>query len=168
MTDSKVPDAQTGYEKGCNHALVGNAGANLIYESAGMQASLLGFCMESLVIDNDGIGAALRTIRGIEVDDQTLSVDVIRDACLDGPGHFLGHPQTLARMQTDYIYPVVGDRTSPKEWLEQGSTTVIDRAVKRTREILEDHFPRHLSDDIDERIRARFAIKLPRERMGRG
>ena len=40
----KMPDAQAGYEKGYNHALVGNAGANLIYESAGMHASLLGFC----------------------------------------------------------------------------------------------------------------------------
>ncbi|MGH6886624.1 MAG: trimethylamine methyltransferase family protein, partial [Geminicoccales bacterium] len=70
-------------------------------------------------------------------------------------------------MQTDYIYPVVGDRTSPKEWVEQGSTTVIDRAVRRTREILGSHFPGHLPDDIDRKIRARFPIKLPRERMGR-
>ena len=105
MTDSKLPDAQAGYEKGYNHALVGNAGANLIYEAAGMHASLLGFCIESLVIDNDAIGATLRTIRGIEVDDETLSVDVIRDACIGGPGHFLGHPQTLSRMQSEYLYP---------------------------------------------------------------
>ena len=105
MTDAKLPDAQSGYEKGYNHALVGNAGANLIYESAGMHASLLGFCTESLVIDNDVIGAALRTIRGIEVDDQTLSIEVMREACIGGPGHYLGHPQTLARMQTDYLYP---------------------------------------------------------------
>jgi trimethylamine--corrinoid protein Co-methyltransferase len=167
MTDSKVPDAQAGYEKGYNHALVGNAGANLIYESAGMYASLLGFCLESLVIDDDAIGAALRTIRGIEVDDATLSVDVIRDACIGGPGHFLGHPQTLARMQTDYLYPAVGDRTSPKEWLEQGSTTIVDRAVVKTQEILAGHFPRHVSDEIDRQIRERLPIRLPTERMGR-
>jgi trimethylamine--corrinoid protein Co-methyltransferase len=167
MTDSKVPDAQAGYEKGYNHALVGNAGANLIYESAGMHASLLGFCLESLVIDDDAIGAALRTIRGIEVDDATLSVDVIRDACIGGPGHFLGHPQTLARMQTDYLYPVVGDRTSPKEWLEQGSTSIVDRAVVKTQEILAGHFPRHVSDEIDRQIRERLPIRLPPERMGR-
>ncbi len=165
MTDAKVPDAQSGYEKGYNHALVGNAGANLIYESAGMHASLLGFCLESLLIDNDAIGATLRTIRGIEVDDETLSVEVIREACIEGPGHFLGHPQTLARMQTDYIYPLVGDRTSPKEWIEQGSTTVIDRAVKKTREILASHFPRHVPDAIDCEVRARLPIRLPRERM---
>jgi trimethylamine--corrinoid protein Co-methyltransferase len=70
-------------------------------------------------------------------------------------------------MQTDYLYPVVGDRTSPKEWLEQGSTTIIDRAVRKTRQILESHFPRHLSDETDRRIRERLPIRLPRERMGR-
>jgi trimethylamine--corrinoid protein Co-methyltransferase len=162
MTDAKVPDAQAGYEKGYNHALVGNAGANLIYEAAGMQASLLGFCLESLVIDNDAIGATLRTIRGIEVDDETLSVDVIGDACLRGPGHFLGHPQTLARMQADYLYPVVGDRSSPKEWVERGSPSLIQRAVRKTGQVLAEHFPRHLPDQTDRAIRDRFPIRLPR------
>ena len=96
MTDSKVPDTQAGYEKGYNYALVANAGANMIYEAAGMHASLLGFCLESLVIDNDAIGATLRTLRGLEIDDEALSVDVIREACIDGPGHFLGSEQTLS------------------------------------------------------------------------
>ncbi len=85
MTDSKMPDAQSGYEKAYNHALVGNAGANLLYESAGMVASLLGFSMEQLVIDNDIIGATQRTIRGIDMSDEALSVDVIRETCLGGP-----------------------------------------------------------------------------------
>ena len=39
-------------------------------------------------------------------------LDVIRQVCLDGPGHFLGSDQTLALMQREYVYPVVGDRTS--------------------------------------------------------
>ena len=52
MSDAKLPDIQAGYEKAYNHALVGNAGANLIYESAGMLASLLGFSLEGLIIDN--------------------------------------------------------------------------------------------------------------------
>src|SRR6476659_3988755 len=81
MTDSKVPDGQSGAEKALNHALVGNAGANLIYEAAGMHASLLGFSLESLVIDNDIVGAAQRTIRGIQVDEERLAFDTIRDVC---------------------------------------------------------------------------------------
>ena len=165
MTDSKIPDAQSGAEKALNHALVGNSGVNLIYESAGMHASLLGYSLESLVIDNDIIGATQRTIKGIIVDDERLSFETIKDVCLNGPGHFLGSDQTLQLMQTEYLYPTVGDRRSPNEWLEQGATDVIQRATRKVEEILTTHFPSHVSEAIDAEIRRRFPVKLAREGM---
>jgi trimethylamine---corrinoid protein Co-methyltransferase len=165
MTDSKVPDGQAGAEKALNHALVGNAGANLIYESAGMHASLLGYSLESLIIDNDIIGAAQRTIKGIDVSDEKLSFETIRDVCLNGPGHFLGSDQTLQLMQTDYLYPSVGDRKSPNEWNEQGGLDVAERAALKVREILGSHFPNHVSEAVDAEIRRRFPVRLPREAM---
>ncbi len=168
MTDSKVPDAQAGYEKGYTEALLGTAGCNMIYEAAGMHASLLGFCLESLVIDNDLIGSVLRTVRGIEVTEDSLSMEAMREVCTEGPGHFLGHPQTLGLMQSEYIYPEVGDRASPKEWIEQGSTDVIRRARARTQEILSAHYPGHIDAALDAEIRARFDIKLPPEYMRAG
>jgi trimethylamine--corrinoid protein Co-methyltransferase len=164
MSDSKLPDAQSGAEKGYNHALVGNAGANLIYEAAGMQASLLGFSHESLVIDNDIIGASLRTIRGIEISEASLSFEVMREVCIEGPGHYLGSQQTLELMQRDYYYPGVGDRTSPKEWVEQGRTDIVERASLKVQSILAEHFPAHLAA-VDGLIRERFPIRLPAEAM---
>src|SRR5262250_3896588 len=168
MSDSKIPDAQAGMEKAYNHALVGNAGANLIYESAGMHASLLGFCLESLIIDNDIIGAVQRTIKGIDVSDEAISVETIRDVCLNGPGHYLGSDQTLKLMQTEYVYPAVGDRRSPNDWTERGATDIVDRAMQKTREILQKHYPKHVSPEVDEAIRARFKVMLPREAMQAG
>jgi trimethylamine---corrinoid protein Co-methyltransferase len=168
MSDSKVPDAQAGYEKGYNYALVANAGANLIYECAGMHASLLGFCLESLVIDNDALGATLRTVRGLDITDEALSLDVIRHACIGGPGHFLGSEQTLSLMENAYVYPAIGDRTSPKEWEELGSTNVVQKAIARTAEILETHYPTHIDPALDRAIRARFDIKLAPARMRPG
>ena len=165
MTDSKVPDAQSGYEKASTLTAVGNSGANLIYESAGMHASLLSACYESFVIDNDMIGSVQRKVRGIEVTDETLAVEAIRDVCTNGPGHFLGHSQTLELMQSEYIYPEIGDRTSPKEWIEQGSVDVLTRARKQVSEILTSHYPSHIDPALDERIRASFDVKLPREQM---
>lgn len=165
MTDSKLPDAQSGAEKAYCHALVGNAGANLIYESAGMHASLLGYSFESVVIDNDIIGATQRTIRGIDVDDASLSFETIRQVCLEGPGHFLGSDQTLRLMQSAYLYPVIGDRKSPNEWTEQGALDITARAEKKVREILSTHFPAHIGDSVDARIRDRFPVKLPRDAM---
>ncbi|MEO8264362.1 MAG: trimethylamine methyltransferase family protein [Ilumatobacteraceae bacterium] len=165
ISDSKMPDAQAGAEKGYNHALVGNAGANLIYEAAGMHGSLLGFSLEGVVLDNDIIGAVQRTIKGIEITEDSLSLDAIRAAVFDGPGHYLGSQQTLDLMQTEYIYPAVGDRLSPKEWNEVGRPKVVDRAMAKVQSVLSSHFPAHIPDEVDDLIRAELPIRFDREKM---
>jgi len=166
MCDSKVIDFQAGYEKAYNLTLVGNAGTNLIYEAAGMHASLLGICKETLVADNDIIAAAQRTMRGIDTSDDALDIETIRNVCVGGPGHYLGSDQTLHLMQRDYVYPSVGDRWSPNEWNERGRPTYVDRAIKKTAEILKNHHPKHISREVDDAIRAKFPIKLDRKDMG--
>ena len=167
MADSKLPDIQSGYEKGITNVMAGLSGLNLVYESAGMHASLLGFCLESLIIDNDMLGHCLRCVRGIEVTPEALSIATIADVCLNGPGHYLGHGQTLQLMQTEYFYPAVGDRFSPKEWAEKGKTDILMRAIVEKNRVLAEYFPRHVPRALDDRLRARFEnIQLPREAMG--
>ena len=95
IADAKLPDMQAGWEQAISNVMAGLSGLNLIYECAGMHASLLGFCMESLILGDDLIGQALRCVRGIEVDDDTLSLAAMREVCLGGPGHYLGHASTL-------------------------------------------------------------------------
>lgn len=160
MTDSKMPDIQSGFEKGCNQTLTGNSGANMVSEAAGMHASLLGSCYESLILDNDSLGAALRTIRGMDVTEESLSVDVIADVTLNGPNHYLGADQTIKLMQTEYIYPEVCDRLSPKEWKEKNQELALDRAEAKVKEILENHYPDLVSAETDTEIRSKFPIKL--------
>jgi len=116
MADAKLPDMQAGWEQGISNVMAGLSGLNMVYEAVGMHASLLGFCFESLILGDDMLGQCLRCVRGIEVTDDTLSLEVMRSVCLDGPGHYLGHDQTLDVMQSHYVYPALGDRTSPKEW----------------------------------------------------
>lgn len=165
MADSKMPDVQAGYEKGITDALAGLAGLNLVYESAGMMASLLGFSHEGLIIDNDMIGQCLRCVRGIEVSDDTLAIETIRQVCTEGPGHYLGHDQTLALMQSEYVYPAIGNRMSPKEWNEAGKPDIVAEATRRKEEILRTVFPDHIPAGLDDRIRSKFDIKLPRTQM---
>ena len=160
MTDSKMPDFQAGYEKGITELLSGLAGANLIYEAAGMYGSLLGCSFESFVLDNDLIGSVLRSVRGIEVTEETLSFDVIRDVCIDGPGHFLEHADTLGRMQDDYFYPLIGDRTTPQEWADNNAPDLLDAARERTRALLAEPHPKHISERLDQEIRNRFPIRF--------
>ncbi len=165
MADSKMPDMQAGYENGVNYTLVAQSGANMIYESAGMQASLLGFCFESVLINNDAIGNALRTVRGIDVTEESLSVETIRDVCLNGPGHFLGSGQTLSLMQSEYFYPTLGDRTSPKEWAENDYPDLIKKATAKVSQILAEHNPKSLNQEQDDNLRKMLDIKFPQSNV---
>lgn len=167
ITDAKVADAQAGYEKSLAVTLAAQAGSNLITQACGMQASLLGASLEGYVIDNDMLGAIMRSVRGVEATEENLSASVIRDVCL-GEGHYLGHADTLARMKADYAYPAIADRRSPREWEGDGACCIRDVARARARDVLAAHHPRPFSDEIDAEIRRRHNILISPGQMGRG
>ncbi len=167
MTDAKIPDAQAGAEKGHTITLAAQAGASMVLEAAGMQASLMSVSLEALVIDNDMLGSVMRGIRGVEVSEETLAFDVIRNV-VAGEGHFLGQPDTLARMKTDFVYPQVGDRRPPTAWEEDGYHDVRDRARERVRDVLTTYYPEHIDETTDRRLREQFDIQLPRSAMRPG
>ena len=167
MSDSKFPDYQGGSERAYTLMPPALSGANIVYEAAGMYASLLGTCPESLLLDNDVLGAALRITRGIEVNSETLGFDNLKEVCLSGEGHYLGSDKTLEVMQSEYIYPDFSDRDSPNVWEENGKPVLLDKAIVKRDEILANHFPKHISDETDARVREQFPIFLTPESMGR-
>ena len=167
MSDSKFPDFQAGAERASTLLAAALSGANIVYESAGMYASLLGACPESLLLDNDAIGAALRVTRGIEVNPETLSFEEIKQVCSGGEGHYLGSGHTLQVMQSEYIYPDFSDRDSPNVWEENGKPVLLNRAIEKRRELLGSYFPGHISDAVEARLRQEFPIFLSREAIGR-
>lgn len=160
-SDSKLPDMQAGWEQMCSNVMAGLSGVNMIYEAAGMHASLLGFCHESLILGDDIIGQAQRCVRGIEVNDETLALDQMREVCMGGPGHYLGTSQTLGRMQKDHVYPAMGDRTSPKEWAENGKPDLVAKATARKEAILSEPSDAMFDAATDLMIREKFNIHLP-------
>ena len=160
ISDSKLPDAQAGFEKGIQHVLVGNSGGNIVSSSAGSLPGRMGCSPARIVIDNEIIGASLRTVAGFSVNEEELAVDSIKSVCLDGPGHYLGHQQTLERMKTSFFYPGVSDRSSIKDWIQNGSPSVLDNATRVADQILATHFPTHMSSRVDETIREKFKIIL--------
>ncbi len=160
MADAKQPDNQAGYEKGITVALTAAAGANMVYESASMLASILSSSREALVIDNDMLGMVNRTVRGIEVTDDTLSKDTI-NAVVEDAGHFLGSAQTLDLMQSEYLYPSVSNRMSIKEWDEAERPDLVRDAHTKVHEILSGYYPAHVPLAVHEAIRAKYPIRLP-------
>ncbi len=158
-TDSKIPDAQSGYEKALTVTLAAQAGCNMITQACGMQAGLMAVAFESYVIDNDMIGSIMRSLGPLEVSDASLAVQSMRDV-VNGEGHFLGHADTYARMQTDFLYPEIADRQSPAEWEAAGGKDMRERAIARTKEILATHWPEHVSTDTDIKLQALFNLQL--------
>jgi trimethylamine--corrinoid protein Co-methyltransferase len=168
MTDSKFPDFQAGSERASTHAVTAIAGANIIYESAGMYASLLGTCPESLLLDNDLLGASMRMTKGFSDDsDESLCFETIKDVCLNDKAHYLGSEQTIDVMQSEYIYPDLSDRDSPNDWADMGKPVILEKAIEQKNEILSEYFPSHISDETDQKVREKFNIKLSRKNIGR-
>ncbi|MBT3139783.1 methyltransferase [Phaeobacter gallaeciensis] len=166
ITDSKCLDAQYGAEKSLAVAMAAHAGSNIVTQAAGMQASLLGVSHAAYVSDNDLLGNILRTIRGIEATPDNIAADVIAQVCR-GQGHYLGEKHTFNRMKSDYYYPDIGDRRTPREWQEDGAQPIGDVAREKARDLLASHFPTHIPDAVDRSVRASFDIRLTREQIGR-
>jgi len=162
LTDSKVSDIQAGYEKGITSTAAALAGSNYIHHSAGFLESMLTVSYEQYVIDDDINGSIMRMVRGIEVNDETLSVEVIDQVCQKG-GNYLGTKQSRKMMRSEFYYPHTGDRERRREWEKAGSLDMRERARARAQQILETHEPTRLDPAIDRAIRKRFKILLPAE-----
>lgn len=159
MTDAKALDAQYGAEKAMTATAAALAGGNLIYESSGMTAALLGASFEGFVLDDEMHSHIYRALRGIEVSDETLGFDAICEAVL-GEGHFLGGNHTMQAMERDYFYPRLADRDAPITWEEGGRQDMWTKARARARDILSTHHPEYLSASDEAAIRQQFNILL--------
>ena len=157
ISDAKLPDMQAGWEQAITNTLAGLSGLNMVYEAVGMHASLLGFCLESLVLGDDILGQVLRCIRGIDVTEDSTSIEAMKSVCLGGPGHYLGSEQTLKLMQTEYVYPALGNRMSPKEWVEADRPMLLDKAIARKNDILS-KAGMQVDPQLDVAIRADYNI----------
>jgi trimethylamine--corrinoid protein Co-methyltransferase len=134
MTDSKINDAQAGYESAITSLMVGLAGGNFIHDAAGF----IEFCMtasyDKLVIDNEILGMVMRAVEGIEVNDATLAFEEIRKA---GPGgHFVSSRFTRKHMRDEQYQPQLSDRENRDLWQASGARSAHTRATEKARSIL--------------------------------
>ncbi len=164
ISDSKVPDAQAGFEKGLTTTAAALSGANYIHHSAGFLESLLTVAYEQFVIDNDLNGAVMRMVKGIEVSEESLAIEVIDDVCR-GVGHYLGHAHTLGIMNSEYLYPEILDRRSRDDWQEAGGLDLRAVAVEKAKQVLAGHWPQVIPAEQERELRKHFNILLPEEEM---
>jgi len=151
MSDSKVTDAQAGYESALTNLMVALAGGNWIHDAAGF----IEFCMtasfDKLVIDNEIIGMVMRAVEGIRVDEETLAFDVIKSV---GPGgHYLSSKHTRRHMRTEQYNPQLSDRDNRTIWESGGARDAKQRATERARQILDAPLQSYIDDEVRNRIK---------------
>jgi trimethylamine--corrinoid protein Co-methyltransferase len=153
-SDAKTEDMQAGVESAMSNLLVGMSGANYIHDAAGLFDGDLTISYDKLVMDNEILGMCERVLQGIEVTDETLAVDLIKDI---GPGgNFLTEAHTVMNMMNEFYHPALADRTLYEEWESSGRHTIKDRARQKLEELMASHNPCYIDDEQDKIIRPKF------------
>ncbi|MGD8738316.1 MAG: trimethylamine methyltransferase family protein [Anaerolineae bacterium] len=157
MSDSKLPDAQSGYEKMATLLLAAMGGCNYIHHAISMVTNMSAASLEQAVIDDEMVGMVMRLLRGIEVTNATLAVEAIGRV---GPGgHYLMDDHTLQFMRSELFQPRLADRRNRAAWEAAGQPDSRDHAIARVEELLQAHKPPSLPPDLDRAIRDRFNIQ---------
>ncbi len=137
MTDSKVLDAQSGYESAISNLLCALAGANFIHDAAGMMDFALTACYEKFVIDNEILGMVMRAVDGIKVNDDTLAFDLIKEV---GPGgNFVAAKHTRRFMRREHYQPSLSDRNSREKWEARGGKATWQTAGEIVKRLIAEH-----------------------------
>ncbi len=109
------------------------------------------FDLAQLVLDNEVAGLIKRTVSGIEVNDETLSLDTIKEV---GPfKDYLAHETTFKHMRLT-TSPKLMDRKMRPRWEKAGSKNAYERACDEVKHILETYTPPQISDDVLKKVRA--------------
>jgi trimethylamine--corrinoid protein Co-methyltransferase len=160
-TDSKLVDFQSGYEKALTINSAAQTGANLITQAAGSQASLMAVNYGAMVADNELIGILFRSNIIPEISDETLMHESIKEV-VNNEGHYLGQPETYARMKSDFYYPEIAERKSIEEWANSEKLDMGKRAGTEALEILKNYWPNHLATKIVDELNNQFPLDLKR------
>ena len=158
---SKVPDEQAAYEKSIMgySMLLGGADIN---SGPGLLENYTILSYEQLLIDHEIYTMMLETLKGIEISDETIAMDVIKR--VGHEGHFLGQKHTIKHFKELWM-PALSDLRPYQAWAADGSKTVVKTASEKVSEILASHKVEPIPQEVREELRrivAEGEDKIPR------
>jgi len=149
-SDSKIVDQQAAAEAALTLMSETLGGANLIHDLGYLESGLCG-SLTQLVICNEIVGWIEKTMAPVEINDETLALDLIDEIGPDGS--FLDTDHTMDHFR-DRWYPDVFDRSNYDQWMDEGGLSLGERAAKKVDAILKEHQPEPLPVDVRQKIRA--------------
>ena len=156
VTTSKEPDEQAAYEKFASAVTPILAGADMI-AGIGLIEDCRTIWLEQLVIDDEMSRIIGRMAQGIEVNDETLALDVIHKVGI--AKDYLSQRHTLEHYKTEHFIPIVTDRSSFDTWMAKGSKSLLTRAQEEVQRIFKEHTVEPVRSEV-----AETAAKLIKKR----
>lgn len=147
-SDSKVPDEQAAAEAAFSILLETLAGAQMAHDVGYLEGGMTN-SIEQIVICDELIAYTKHFMRGLEINDETLALDLIHEIGPDGD--YLSTEHTLVHYKEDW-YPKLFDRRNYEDWKARGSKTLRQRAKEKALKILETHKPEPLPADVQKRL----------------
>lgn len=155
-TSSALLDEQASDEKSINCMLIAGARPSLLGGLGGL-ANVTLTSYETMIVDNERLGAIRRVLGGIALDQDHLAYDVIAD--LVRGESVIVHEHTIRHLRSDEVWrPGLARRQGLAEGKPQAET-MGKRAREAARRIMADHTVAPLADDVlraFEEIRARY------------
>jgi trimethylamine--corrinoid protein Co-methyltransferase len=149
-SDSKEVDQQAGIEAALTLMTDALCGANIVHDLGYLESGLTG-SLAQLVICDEILDWLQHFVRGVEIDDETLALDLIDEIGPDG--QFLQSEHTLQHFRERW-YPGLFDRNNYDSWLAKGGQTLGQRAAERVQAILSQHQPEPLPPDVSRAVHA--------------
>lgn len=149
-SDSKVVDEQAAIEAALTLLVDVLNGANLIHDVGYLEGGLSG-SLEMLVICDEIIGWIKHLMEGLEINEETLALELIEEIGPDG--QFMDTEHTYRHFREDW-YPQLIDRETYENWVAKGAKTLRERANQKVIEILESHKPYRLREEIEPAVKA--------------
>ena len=158
LTNSKINDAQAGYETGMS-GIAGLLGGMDMFNIGGLIDALKTFDFAKAAIDDEVALMMKRMKHGISFDNDDLALDLVKEI---GPGgSFITAKHTISRMKTEAVMTKMADRDARTIWEKRGSTDIQTRAMKKVKDIMASNTSPLISPELDEQIREKFPGLVP-------
>jgi trimethylamine--corrinoid protein Co-methyltransferase len=162
LTNSKLNDAQSGYETGMS-GIAGLLGGMDMFNIGGLIDALKTFDFAKAVIDDEIALNMKRLKRGISFTEDDLAIDLIKEI---GPGgSFITAKHTISRMKTEAVMTKIADRDARTIWEKKGATDTQTKAMNKARDIMKNNTAPLISPEVDAAIRAHFPGLIAGELM---
>ena len=147
-SDAKVVDQQAAAEAALTILADTLMGGNIVHDLGYLESGLT-FSLAQLAICDQIVSWIKAFLKDVEVSEETLALDVIRQVGIEG--QYLKTSHTRRHMK-DHWYPDLFERGAYNDWKQKGGLSLGERAAERVQKILDEHHPEPLDDKIRLRL----------------